>query len=394
MPSYSQRGLNICPQCNTKTKQKQCPNCGTATKKTGKWSVRFKEKQNGKIVNKRLSGFATQEQAEYAFLSYIGLGVGNRNFKDLVEEYFSQAQRSLRGSTIYNKKQVFNLHILPFFQDFKLQEVNKALIIEWRQELMAKKNAKNGKFLSIIYINSMRADLCAFYSYIEDRYDFTNIVKQIKPLKMNTECVQEMKFYDLDEFRKLLRAVNKCCSKRMRLLYHSFFNMLYYTGARVGEILALSEADLDFCNGQINITKSLTRKTPKGIAYKITSPKNKASIRKIAMPKNLILSLKKYIEWKQENNISEKFLFCGEKPLGAYSYNLAFEKFRTSAKLKKIRIHDFRHSHASLLINLGANVTLVSRRLGHSNTQQTLNTYSHLFPNSEKQLLTLLNKID
>ena len=393
MPSYKQRGLKVCPKCNAKTSQPICTQCGCETQECGKWSVRFKVKESGRVVNKRLSGFDSRAEAERAYLSFVGTGVGRRSFADLVGEYFEQAERSLKGSTIYNKKQIFNLHILPFFRDYTLQEVNKALIIEWRQGLMTKKNAKTGEFLSIMYINSMRADLCAFYSFLEDRYDCLNVVKQVKPLKKSAESFREMNFYDLSEFKRLLRQISRCKKKRMRYLYHAFFSMLYFTGARVGEIVALAEDDIDFESGQVSITKSLTRKTPKGVPFKITSPKNSASIRKITMSRQLVASLRAYIDWKRANGISGKFLFCGDNPLGAHSYNLAFKNFRQSAGLKKIRIHDFRHSHASLLINLGANVTLVSRRLGHRNTQQTLNTYSHLFPSSEREIVNLLNKM-
>lgn len=393
MPSYSQRGQRICPVCNEKTQEKICCKCGVETNIVGKWSVRFKVKENGKYINKRLSGFDTKQSAENAYLSFVGTGVQSRLLGDLFEEYITELKRSLKGSTIYNKEQIFKLHILPYFQDFKVLDITKAKILDWRQKLIGMSNLKRNGVLSIKYLNNIRAEFCSFFAYLEERYDVQNIVKTVKPLKASREIVKEMDFYDYDEFKKLLAQIRRSKSERSRYLYTAFFSMLYFSGARVGEVLALSEDDIDLESGVVYISKSLTRKTPKGVPYKITSPKNPSSIRKIQMPKHLLATMVQYIEWKRRANISADFLFCGDKPLSAYSYTLALTKFCEKAKIKKIRIHDFRHSHASLLINLGANVALVSKRLGHTNTQQTLNTYSHLFPNYEKEIIKLLNGI-
>lgn len=395
MPSYMQRGRRLCTNCNNRTTNLICENCGGKTVEGGQWSVRFRISENGEPKNKRLSGFATRDDAEIAYKNYLSLhGNGIKSFKKLYEEYLNSVAYSLKGSTLYNKMRVFELHILPFFDKRDAFRVNKRELIEWRTWLMKKRSKKSQNALSVSYINNIRAELCAFFSYLNQVYDIPNIVLSMKPLKKNWEQVKEMRFYDLKQFKRLITRMKRAKSPRIKNMWVTFFMMLYYSGARVGEVLALSDTDIDFSSGMVYINKSLTRKTLDGSPYKITTPKNKGSIRNISLPKHLLHQLSEYLEWKKQMEISGYFLFGGEKPLGSFSYSRMLKNYSIIAGLPCIRIHDFRHSHASLLINLGANVALVSRRLGHINTQQTLNTYSHLFPNYDKEIMKLLDKCE
>ena len=394
MPSYSLRERRECLVCRKVCRGDKCEICGGKTQVVSKWSVRFNVKVNGKNVNKRLSGFDSRQDAEIACRNFFkNAGGYSGSFGDIFNEYITKISRTLKGATIYNKCNIFKLHILPYFSDYKIADITKSQILLWRGKLMELKSGKTQKEYSIKYINNIRAELCAFLNYVQEYYELPNIILNIKPLKKSSENIKEMKFYDITEFKRLLRAIRRSHNEKMRILYYTFFSTLYYTGARVGEILALSDDDIDFNSKVMNINKSLTRKTLNSDKYKITSPKNSSSIRRIRLPDKLITTLQSYIEWKRREEIYGNFLFCGESPLNSYSYTRALKKYSEIAHIKTIRIHDFRHSHASLLINLGANVALVSKRLGHTNTQQTLNTYSHLFPNSENEIIKLLNKI-
>ena len=395
MPSYSLRERRECVCCHRASRLNKCGVCGGDTVIVGRWSVRFQHNVGGKVVNKRLSGFQSRQEAECAYNDFVKQSAisTTKNFEDLFYDYINKISRTLKGATIYNKCNIFKLHILPYFGKKRIENITKYDILSWRGQLMEFRSAKTNREYSIKYINNIRAELCAFLNFVQEYYDLPNIVLNIKPLKRNCEKVKEMNFYDFAEFKKLLQQIFRTKNETKRELYSAFFSTLYYTGARVGEILALSDDDIDFDKNTIEINKSLTRKTLNDDKYKITSPKNLSSIRRISLPNNLSNILKSYIEWKHSNNISGHFLFGGDSPLNSYSYTLALKKYSKLARIKTIRIHDFRHSHASLLINLGANVMLVSKRLGHTNTQQTLNTYSHLFPSSEKEIIKLLNKM-
>ena len=396
MPSYSQRWRKECPMCHTISKSAQCKQCGCATVLMSKWTVRFIITEQGKSVNKRLSGYQTKAEAEKAYQQYTQSMQSGANItvENAFAQYVNYITRSLKGASVYCKISIYNKHIKPYFANTKISDITRQSVVQWRAQLMSQISPRTKNTYSVKYLNNIRAELNAFLNFVQEFFGVHNIVSSIKPLKSSNELVKEMQVYTFTEFKKLLHQINKTKNKRMRVLYGAFFSTLYYSGARVGEVLALQDADIDFSKSTMNINKSLTRKTLNGEPYKVTSPKNLASVRKIKMPNKLVQILQQYIEWKKEWGNSDKFLFGGDTPLSSYSYTLALKKFSKRAKLHRIRIHDFRHSHASLLINLGANVALVSRRLGHKNTQQTLNTYSHLFPSSENEIIKILNKLN
>ncbi|MBR2871681.1 MAG: site-specific integrase [Clostridia bacterium] len=194
------------------------------------------------------------------------------------------------------------------------------------------------------------------------------------------------------------------------------FTSLYLTGMRKGEALALTWGDIDFHRKEIKVAKSLNRKRPKKggdviltshpetpssfgwhvsktRSYEITTPKNRASYRQILMPNNLYdMTYEHYVQVKQDYGFSNNiFVFGGEVPVSDQTLRRRFDSYAQKAGVKKIRIHDLRHSHASLLINKGQNILIVSKRLGHSNITQTLNTYSHLMPNMQLEIVGALN---
>ncbi len=393
MPNYVQRGKKICAVCGRVADGAFCAVCGGAALASGKWSVRFRTYEDGVCVNKRLSGFATRAEAEAAYDVYMATHrAGDTNFRRLFERYLSEVRYSLKGATIYNKFRVFQTHILPYFGARDAFSISKRDLIEWRAKLLDTQSLRSSRKLSTKYVNNIRAELCAFYSYLSQTFDVPNVVLNFKPLKRNWEQVREMQFYDFKQFRRFITRMRRAKSARIKNLWVAFFMTLYYSGARVGEVLALKEDDIDFSDGSLYICKSLTRKTLDGAPYKITTPKNKTSIRNISLPKVLLNQLKQYLSWKRACEIGAEFLFGGDAPLASFSYARMLKNYAIIADLPKIRIHDFRHSHASLLINMGANVALVSRRLGHANTQQTLNTYSHMFPNSDREIIRILDK--
>ena len=111
------------------------------------------------------------------------------------------------------------------------------------------------------------------------------------------------------------------------------------------------------------------------------------------MPNNLYdMIYEHYVQVKQDYGFSNNiFVFGGEVPVSDQTLRRRFDSYAQKAGVKKIRIHDLRHSHASLLINKGQNILIVSKRLGHSNITQTLNTYSHLMPNMQLEIVGALN---
>lgn len=143
----------------------------------------------------------------------------------------------------------------------------------------------------------------------------------------------------------------------------------------------------------MSVKRSVTQKIKGG--DRETAPKNKTSIRTLQLPSPLIDILTTHREkCSKIEGFNDTLKICGgTKSLRDTSIEKRNEKYADMANIKKIRIHDFRHSHASLLANNGINIQEIARRLGHSKIEITWNTYSHLYPKEEERAIEVLNKI-
>lgn len=198
---------------------------------------------------------------------------------------------------------------------------------------------------------------------------------------MGKSKAEEMSYWTQEEFEKFLE-----CVKDKPVSYYSFLTM-YWTGIRVGELLALTLGDLDFEEKTLKISKSLQRFDGRNV---ITEPKTEKSKRVITLPDFLVKELEDYADRLYG-------IMAGDRLFMVTKSYLEHEMIR-GAKLsgvKRIRLHDLRHSHASLLISeLGAQPRLVAERLGHEKIQTTLDTYSHLYPNQARDLADQLNRLN
>jgi integrase len=191
-----------------------------------------------------------------------------------------------------------------------------------------------------------------------------------------------MNIWTIDEFT---RFIDKVKSRKHKL----FFSVLYFTGLRLGEALALKWADLN--DESISVNKSITRKTNKG-SFEIKEPKTTSSIRNVKVNKSLYLSLINFKtdEMKCESFKEDWFIFNREKPLSQSHLDRVKDRAIAEADLKRIRIHDLRHSHASNLISESISIVAASRRLGHSNIDMTLRVYTHLLEKNDEQLINFI----
>ncbi len=200
------------------------------------------------------------------------------------------------------------------------------------------------------------------------------------------EKVNELEnFYTLEEFNRFISYADP--------EWTDLFNFLYYTGCRCGEMMAATWKDYD--GKSININKSLTRKTKTG-TYLIKSVKTTSSSRIIDLSNNLIQILNKRKEYEKQKECFDDgwFIFGGISPISETSMRRKADAAMIDAELKHITIHGFRHSHASLLINGGMNIKLISERLGHASVTETLDTYTHMFPEQRDVCVAYLNSLD
>lgn len=348
------------------------------------WSVRFRYiNEEGKEVNKKLSGYKTKKDANAEYLKFISKAkqyvkkekiVHELTFPELYEEYKNHIKARIKESSFYDFNSKCNLHILPYFSKYKVKDISPKTILNWQ-------NSKN-KY-SYKYKTNLRTYLSSILKYAQRYYKIENQLLYVENFR-NIETPKEMKIWTPEEFFNFVSEIKN-------IVYKSFFYSLYFTGARKGEILATTWLDWDLDNGILNITKTISKKVYDS-QWSITSPKNKSSIRKIPLPKILIEVMKEYKEFYNQNNMMG-FVFYGNKPLADSSIGKQMNLVCKEKKVTQIRLHDFRHSHASLLLSKGISIVAVSKRLGHSSTKQTLDTYAHLMPQEAEILLNILDNL-
>ena len=352
-------------------------------KKSKLWSVRFRETNNGQEHHKRLSGYKTKREAQTAYIEYQAKAKQQTTnepperplFTDIVERYLEHSKGRMKEGTIYDLQLKIQKHILPFFGDRYIDEIKPVDILSWQRSIDG---------YSYSYKSGLRSCLGSIYKYADRYHDIKNIMNKVEPFR-NMEPPQEMQCWTKEEFLQFLSA----CEGE---IYKTYFYLLYITGCRKGEILALTWNDIDLSQNTISINKNITKKAEQ-VGWAVTTTKNKSSNRIIDIsPKNSAV-LKKYKAWQKEHYKNTSFLFCGDRPIPMTNIGRYFEKAIAKSGVKKIRIHDLRHSCASLLISKGVSIVAVSRRLGHKNIEQTLNTYSHMMPEDNQKILQIFEEI-
>jgi integrase len=203
------------------------------------------------------------------------------------------------------------------------------------------------------------------------------------------DSTREMDFYTIEEFNYFIRNVPD-------FLYKCLFKTLFYCGLRNGEMRGIRWSRIDWKEKKIKILSQIPTKYSSR-KFKETTLKTRTSKRILPIANDLYDDLKKlYEETKQKysNFDDEWFVFGDILPMVADNPHLYQERVCKNIKLRVIRIHDFRHSCASLLINSGANVTIVAKYLGHAKIDETLNTYSHIFDNKMDEIVDTINKLN
>ena len=386
--AYYYQEKYTCLDCKEVGSAKTCSFCKSKnTRGSGRWGVRFRVDENFKKINKNLTWFQTKKDAEnekdkQLLVAKNSINIHNAKFNyyyDLYNKHILSrvADNSYKESSYYEFNYIFKNYILPHFENQEIKNITKRDILYWQNSLTAKN-------LSYNYKSKIRTYLFSFYRHLYKYYDIPNIVEKVDAFVKPKEK-KEINFITKNQFDKYIKYFENDTT------YYTLFNLLYYTGCRIGEATALKISDFDIEKENLSITKSIARKVLNK-DYLVTTPKNVSSFRTIKLNKQLVAILKAYLSSLEEYT-KDSFLFGVEKPLSTSTIGRKHREAIKSENLQPFRIHDFRHSHASLLINLDANVLLVAQRLGHSNIEMTLNTYSHLFPENEQKFIDKLNDI-
>lgn len=343
-------------------------------KKRGTWYVSvYVELRNGNRKRVVRRGFKSQGEAKKAEAGIIFSAEienpDNPLFGDLLIEYITWYKKRRKASTVYNLEGTIKRYIKPFFSNKHIQDIKKRDIMKFHDFLLDK--------LSVVTAKTVHKNLSAIFNYaIQMEYTNINVAREVGNIDAKEE--KKINYWTLDEFKRFLGVIDND-------RYYALFMLLFYSGARIGEVLALTWRDIDYKNNIIDIYKRYYK-------TEIDTPKNESSIRKIKIP-NHTINLLRQLKLQQKYKKDDYYIF-GEfyKPLNQstvaerfYRYLDCFIDEKGNQTLKRIRIHDFRHSHASYLINKGYDIQIISKRLGHNKISTTYDIYAHMYPNKEDE---------
>lgn len=308
---------------------------------------------------------------------------------ELYNQYITAKTHELRETSLKKTQGILTRHILTYLSDVKLDKLTSPVLQNWKQDI-------EKLDLSITMRKNIYKEFRAMLNF-GVKLDFLpqNPLLKVGNFKAPLDEHKEMLFYTPDEFQKYITVARELAENASDNIqqwnFYVFFNLAFFTGMRKGEIYALTWNDIK--DNEIHITKSLSQKL-KG-ADRITPPKNKSSVRVIQIPKPLQSVLSEhYTRCKAMNGFTDEYFICGGTlPIRDTTVDKSNRRFAKLADVKHIRVHDFRHSHASLLANNGINIQEIARRLGHSDIKTTLQTYSHLYPKESERALKVLNSI-
>ena len=341
-------------------------------KKTGKWLIQYRYTDwQGKRRKSTKRGFATKREAEEWLRNFLITQKADfdMKFEDFWKIYCADMETRLREHTMRTKKYIVELKILPYFGNKRVNDITAADIRQWQNELI-----KMG--YSPTYLKTINNQLSAIFNYAVRYYDLKSN-PCAKAGSMGKSKAEEMDFWTGEEFRKFIDSVmNK------RLSYMAFM-ILYWTGMRLGELLALNPKDVDLEKRTISITKSYQRLGKKDV---ITPPKTSKSKRVITIPEFLAADIKDYMDSLYDLQEDDRLF-----PITKYYLEHEMQRGIKESGVKRIRVHDLRHSHASMLIELGFSPLEIANRLGPEKVETTLNTYSHLYPNKQTKLAERLD---
>ncbi len=323
-------------------------------------------------------GFNTKKEAlayEREYIAKTSKDI-NMGFGTFIDIYMSDIKPQLKLSTYVTKENIIETHIRPYFENKSLSEINSTDILQWQNSLLSMRDEQD-KAYSQTYLRTIQNQMNAIFNHAVKYYDLAKS-PCIANRKMGKAKAKEMLFWTLEEYQQFIEAM-----KEKPISYY-VFQILYWTGIRSGELLALTRADFDMENRILRINK--TFQVIKGKEM-ITTPKTEKSNRKIDLPEFLCDEMQEYFDslYKLDDNSR---IFEVTKSYLHHEMNRGSK----ATGVKRIRLHDLRHSNCALLINLGYSPTQIAERLGHESITIT-ERYSHLYPSVQKDMAKRLDDL-
>ncbi len=307
--------------------------------------------------------------------------------QELFEEYIEAKKHEVRTTTLDKASHILSRHVVSHLGDQRLSKLTPRILQDWKITIEEKN-------LSLTMRKNIYTAFQGMLGYaIKMDYLVNNPLKKVGNFKDAYATKAKVDYYTAEEFLCFLRAAETDATDRNFYEWNFvvFFCIAFYTGLRKGEIYALKWSDID--GDLLHVTRSIAQHLPGGDQE--TPPKNQSSVRDLQLPAPLRRILQEHrSRYAKAEGFNNDWRICGgPAPIRDSSVVNHNVRYATLAGIKKIRLHDFRHSHASLLANEGINIQEIARRLGHSKIEITWNTYSHLYPREEERAVEILNRI-
>lgn len=345
--------------------------------KKGTWYVVLRYTDwTGKKKQTTKRGFKTQRSAKNYERDFLVNKTEDltMTFGEFYELYYTYISKRVKQNTLNTKNVIFEKKILPYFKDKKMCDIKASDIIKWQNIMMSQETKKNQNF-SQDYLKTLHNQLSALFNYAVKFYDLKkNPARQVG--NMGKEDTKEMLFWTKEEYLQFSQAIMD-----KEEVYHAF-EMLYWCGLRMGELLALTREDFDLQKSTVRINKSFQRINKHDV---ITDPKTKRSNRVVQMPYFLTEEMEDYFTRLYDLKDTDRIFTISKSGL-----HHEMDRGCKISGVKRIRIHDLRHSHVSLLINMGFNAVDIANRVGHESVKITYR-YAHMFPNRDSEIARKLD---
>ena len=344
--------------------------------KTGKWyALAWYHDWKGEGRQKCKRGFETKKEAQDWERSYVQQNTSgiDMTFEAFCGLYEKDRRPRLKESTWLTKENIIKNKLIPAFGKMMMSEIETKHIIAWQNELLAYRDEFKKPY-SATYLKTVHNQLVAILNHAVRHYGLkSNPASKVGYIGSKER--EEMNFWTKEEYMKFTEAI---MDKPMS--YYAF-EMLYWCGIREGELLALTPADFNFTKKTVRINKTYQRIHGQDL---ITSPKTRKSVRTVEMPDFLCDEMQDYIKSLYKVQKNDRIF-----PI-TKSYLHEMRRGSKEAGVKRIRIHDLRHSHISLLIDMGFSAVAIADRVGHESIDITFR-YAHMFPSRQVDMAQRLN---
>lgn len=337
------------------------------------WYCKFNyEDWKGEKKTKLKRGFRTKKEAvewEREFLQVQQADM-DMELTAFVEVYFNDKATRLKARTIETKRTMIDAKIIPYFGKFKMNQVKPADIMRWQNDMI-------NLGYKPTYLRMLQNQITAIFNHAERFYGLKdNPCKKVD--KMGKSNARELNFWTKNEYDVFIQSFAE-----KEEMYRMIYQMLFWLGCRIGELLALCYGDINFTDNTVSITKTYYRRNKTDY---VTAPKTESSNRIVTIPKFLADELRAYTDKMYELKADERMF-----PVTDRAVQKKMKQKMEKLDLKFIRVHDLRHSHIAFLIEKGTQPLIISKRVGHDSVMTTMNIYGHLYPDKQKQLADMLN---